>query len=136
MRSARKIGMQAGIAGGLLFVVHGSFPYVYSWPLIWPPLAGATACWLATREPGPDRLRAGLMAALTTAALAGLIVFVGWSVVMYVVLHTDIVPAARQSGAPGALTTAASIAAAASLGAISAVIAFLAGVLVLPVRYL
>lgn len=136
MRSFRRIVLEIGLAGGLLFVIHASFPYVQSWPLIWPALAGGTAFWLTTREAQPHRLTTGLGAALATGVITGVIAFVGLWVVVYVVLHTDIFPVIRQSGASRALIASASIIAiAATLGAIDIVVAFLAGVLMLPVRY-
>jgi hypothetical protein len=136
MHRFRRIVLETGIAGGLLFVIHASFPYVYSWPMIWPALAGATAFWLATREPKPHRLRTGLAAALATGVITGVIAFVGVWTVVYVVLHTHIAPSIRQAGAsPGFLASASIVAAAAVLGAIDLVVAFLGGVLMLPVRY-
>jgi hypothetical protein len=136
MRSFRRIVFETGVAGGLLFVIHASFPYVYSWPMIWPALAGATAFWLATRQPKPHRLATGLVAALATGLITGVIAFVGVWTVVYLVLHTDIAPAIRQNGASRGLIASASIVAiAASLGAIDLVVAFLGGVLMLPVRY-
>jgi hypothetical protein len=137
MRSFRRIVIETGVAGGLLFVIHASFPYVYSWPMIWPALAGATAFWLATREPQPHRLVTGLAAALATGVVTGVIAFVGVSTVVYVVLHTDIAPWIRQSGASrGLIASASIIAIGASLGAIDLIVAFLGGVVMLPVRYL
>jgi hypothetical protein len=133
VRSFRKIVLETGIAGGLLFTIHASIPYCYSWPMIWPALAGATAFLLATREPKPHRLVTGLGAALAAGVVTGVVAFVGVSTVVYVAVHT--VPSVRQIGAPGGLITAASVAAAAWLGAIDLVVAFLAGVLMLPVRY-
>ncbi|MGH7623562.1 MAG: hypothetical protein ACREMU_14565, partial [Gemmatimonadaceae bacterium] len=136
MQSFRRIVLETGIAGGLLFVIHASIPYVYSWPMIWPALAGATAFWLATRESQPHRLATGLAAALATGVIMGAIAFVGLSTVIYVVLHTDIFPAVRQSGASrGLVATSSIIAIAASFGAIDLIIAFLAGLVTLPVRY-
>jgi hypothetical protein len=136
VQSFRRIVLETGIAGGLLFVIHASFPYVYSWPMIWPALAGATAFWLATREPQPHRLATGLAAALVTGVITGVIAFVGVSAVVYVVLHTGIAPHIRQSGAsPGLIASASILALAASFGAIDLIVAFLGGVLMLPVRY-
>jgi len=136
MRSFRRIVFETGVVGGLLFVIHASFPYVYSWPMIWPALAGATAFWLATREPAPHRLATGLAAALVTGLITGAIAFVGLSTVIYVVLHTDIAPAIRQSGASrGLIASASIIAIAASFAAIDLIVAFLGGALLLPVRY-
>jgi hypothetical protein len=135
MRSFRRTVLETGIAGGLLFGVHASLPYVYSWPLIWPPLAGAAACWLATREPGPHRLRSGLAAALASGVLLGVIAFVVIATVVHVILNTDMVPSLRPSGAPRGLTAMVGTSVAASLGAIAVVLAFVGGVLMLPVRY-
>ena len=135
MRSFRRIVLETGIAGGLLFAIHASFPYVYSWPLIWPPLAGAAACWLVTREPRPHRLRSGLAASFTSGVIIGVIAFVVLSAVVYVVVHTDMFPAVRQSGAPKGLATAAGTLAAASLSAIAVVLTVVGGLLTLPVRY-
>jgi hypothetical protein len=132
-RSFRRIVLETGVAGGLLFTIHASIPYCYAWPMIWPALAGATAFWLATREPKPHRLATRLRAALATAAITGVVAFVGVSTVVYVAVHTA--PSLRQIGAPRGLITGASIAAAAALGAVDLVVAFLAGVLMLPVRY-
>ncbi len=79
----------------------------------------------------------GLAAALVTGVITGVIAFVGVSTVVYVVLHTDIAPSIRQSGASRGLIASASIVAVgASLGAIDLIVAFLGGVLMLPVRYL
>jgi hypothetical protein len=134
MRSFRKIVLETGIAGGLLFTIHACFPNSDSWPMIWPALAGATAFWLATREPNPHRLATGLGAALATGVITGVVAFVGVSTAIYVIVH--LAPSLRQIGAPRGLITAASIAAAASPGAIDLVVAFLGGVLMLPVRYI
>jgi hypothetical protein len=133
MQSVRKIVLRTGIVGGLLFVIHASFPYVYSWPMIWPALAGATAFWLATREPHPHRLRTGLVAAFATGVITGAIAFVGTSIVVYVALHTA--RSVRQTGVPPGLITSAGIIALAVLGMIDVVVAFIAGALMLPVRY-
>ena len=136
MWSFRKVVLATGIAGGLLFVIHASFPYVYSWPMIWPALAGATAFWLATREAKPHRLVTGLAAALTTGLITAAIAFIGVAAVIYVVLHTDIFPVIRQSGAPrGLLASSSIIAIAASLGAVDFIVASVAGLVMLPVRY-
>jgi hypothetical protein len=43
MRSFRRIVWWVGIIGGLAFTIHASFPYLESWPMIWPPITGATA---------------------------------------------------------------------------------------------
>ena len=135
MQSFRRIVLETGIAGGLLFVIHASFPYVYSWPMIWPALAGGAAFWLATRRPRAHRLRTGLGAALVAGLITGAIAFVGTSLVIYVVLHSDMVPAAQRSGASAGLATTASIAAVAALGLIDVIVAFIAGLIMLPVRY-
>ena len=119
-----------------MFDIHASFPNVYSWPMIWPALAGGTAFWLATREPKPHRLLTGLAAALATGLLMAAITFVGLSTITYVLLHTDILPSVRQAGAARGLITIASIAAiAVSLALVDLVVAVVAAVVVLPVRY-
>ena len=136
MPSVRRIVLLTGIAGGILFVIHASFPYVYSWPMIWPALAGATAFWLATREPGPHRLRTGLVAALATGVITGAIAFVGTSIVVYIALHSRAASSAvRQSGVSPGVITSASMIGLSVLGIIDVVVAFVAGALVLPVRY-
>jgi hypothetical protein len=136
MRSFRRIVLETGIAGGLLFVIHASLPYVYSCPMIWPALAGATAFWLATRETKPHRLATDVAAALATGVITGAIAFVGLSTVIDVVLHANIFPSIRQSGASRDLIASTSIIAiAASFGAIDLIVAFLAGPVPLPVRY-
>ncbi len=135
MRSFRRIVLQTGIAGGLLFVIHSSFPNVYSWPMIWPALAGGAAFWLATRRPQPHRLRTGLLAALTTGAITGAIAFVGTSIVIYVAMHTAAGGSVRKAGVSPGLVTSAGILALAVLGVIDVVVAFLAGALMLPFRY-
>jgi hypothetical protein len=135
MQSFRRIVLLTGIAGGLLFVIHASFPNVNSWPMIWPALAGAAAFWIATREPQPHRLRTGLAAALAAGVITGAIAFVGLSIVIYVVLHTDIARSIRQSGASPGLATSAGIIAFAALAAIDVIVAFIAGAIMLPVRY-
>jgi hypothetical protein len=140
MRSVRKIVLETGIVGGLLFTIHVCIPYCGGWPMIWPALAGATAVWLATREPGSHRWRTGLVTALLTGLLTGAIALVGISAVVYVVVHAGVVPAFRQNGAsfPGinaAVTGASIVAIAASLAAADVIVTFLGGVLVLPARY-
>jgi hypothetical protein len=140
MRSFRRIVLEAGIVGGLLFTIHASIPYSKSWPFIWPALAGATAVWLATRGPQPHRWRSGLAAALVTGVISGAIAFVGISTVVYVVVHTGIAPAVRQMGESSetimaSLTAATIVAIAASLAAIDVIVAFVGGVLMLPARY-
>ena len=136
MQSFRKIVLKTGIAGGSLFDIHASFPNVYSWPMIWPALAGAIAFWMVTREPRPHRLRVGLGAALATGLLLSALAFVGVSAVTYALLHTDIVPAVRQAGAArGLITVAGIVTIAVSLALVDLVVALLAAVLVLPVRY-
>jgi hypothetical protein len=103
--------------------------------MIWPVLAGATAFWLATREPNHHRLRAGLAAALATGAIIGAITFVGLSIEVYIITHTNLVPSIRQRGvSPGLVTSAATLGFAA-LGAVDIVVALIAGALMLPVRY-
>jgi hypothetical protein len=136
MNGFRKVVLETGIAGGLLFIIHASFPNVNSWPMIWPALAGATAFWLATREVHPHRWRTGLTAALATGALTGVIAAVGLSIIVYVILHTNILPSVREaSGQTRGLISASSMLAFVILGAIDFVVAFVGGVLMWPVRY-
>ncbi|HEY4136860.1 MAG TPA: hypothetical protein VGN65_00285 [Casimicrobiaceae bacterium] len=136
MQSFRKIVLETGIAAGLLFIIHASFPNVNSWPMIWPALAGAAAFWLATREPEPHRWRRGLTAALATGALTGAIAAVGLSIMVYVILHTNILPSVREAaGQSKGLISASSMLAFLILGAIDFVVAFVAGLLMWPVRY-
>jgi uncharacterized iron-regulated membrane protein len=136
MQSFRKIVLETGIAGGLLFIIHASIPNCDSWPMMWPALAGATAFWLATREPQPHRWRTGFAVVLATGLLTGVIATVGLVVMVFVLLHTDIAPSIREAGkaSPG-LIGSASIAAFVALGAIDFVVAFVGGVLMWPVRY-
>jgi hypothetical protein len=135
MRSFRSVVLGTGIAGGLLFAIHASFPNVDSWPMIWPALAGATAFWLATREPNRHRLRSGLAAALATGAIIGAITFVGLSIEVYIITHTNLVPSIHQSGVSPALVSSAASLGFAALGAVDVVVALLAGAVMLPVRY-
>ncbi len=140
MRSARRIVLETGVAGGLLFAIHVSIPNCGNWPFIWPALAGATAVWLVTRDARLHRWRTGLVAALATAVITGVVAFVGVSAVVYTVMHTGIAPALRQSGAspsgiPASVTAAITTGPAAALAAIDVIVGFLAGVPVLPARY-
>lgn len=135
-RSLRKIVLELGIVGGLLFTIHASIPYCYSWPLIWPALAGATAAWLTTRESQAHRWRTGLNAALLTGIIVGVIAFVGTSIVVYVALHTGMARSAvQQTGVSPRFITSMGMIALAMLGLIDVVVAFAAGALMLPVRY-
>jgi hypothetical protein len=139
-RNVRQTVIEMGIVGGLLYTIHVCIPYCGAWPMMWPALAGATAVWRATREPQPHRWRTGLVAALLTGIITGLIAFVGVAAVVYVVVHTGIAPIVRESGvsSPGlmaSVTVAGIIAIAAALAATDVLIAFLGGVLMLPARY-
>lgn len=133
MPSVRKAVLEAGIIGGLLFTIHVSIPNCGAWPWIWPVLAGATAVWRATHESQPHRWRTGLVAALGTGIVTGVIAFVGVATVVYVVVHTGIVPALRPTGV--SFPAAGIGGMAASLAATDVVVAFLGGVLMLPARY-
>ena len=136
MQSFRKIVLATGIAGGLLFIIHATIPNCESWPMIWPALAGAAAFWLATREPQPHRWRTGLTAALATGALTGAIAAVGLSIMIYVLLHTNIIPSVHEAAKQkGGLIASSSMLAFVILGAIDFVVAFVGGVLMWPVRY-
>jgi divalent metal cation (Fe/Co/Zn/Cd) transporter len=135
MRSFRSIVWRVGIVGGIVFAVHASFPNVYSWPMIWPPITGATAFWLATRQPAPHRLRTGLAATVAAAVIAGVVAFVGISIVVTVALHV-MHPTPAELGVPNKVVTAASIAALASLAGITIIEAIVGGIVALPVRHL
>jgi hypothetical protein len=135
MRSFRSIVWWVGIVGGIVFTIHASFPNVNSWPMIWPPITGATAFWLATRQPATHRLRTGLAATLAAALIAGVITFVGTSIVATIVLHV-VHPIPAQLGVSNGLITAATLAGLAALSGITVIAAILGGVLALPVRYL
>ena len=134
MRSFRSIVWWVGIAGGIVFAIHASFPNVYSWPMIWPPITGATAFWLATRQPTVHRLRTGLAATLAAALIAGVVAFVGISIVATIAIHV-IHPTPAQLGVSNGFVTAATLAGLAALSGITVIEAFLGGVLALPVRY-
>src|SRR4051812_23208944 len=128
MRSLRRLILETGIAGGLLFTIHVSIPYCGAWPFIWPALAGARAVWLAMREPQLHRWRTGLVVALATGVTTGVIAFVGVSAVVYTVLHTGIAPALQQNGvAPSGMATSINAAITAgpagALAAIDAIVA-------------
>lgn len=135
MRSFRSIVWWVGIVGGIVFTIHASFPNVYSWPMIWPPITGATAFWLATRQPATHRLRTGLAATLAAALIAGVIALVGISIVATIALHV-VHPTPAQLGVSNGLVTAATLAGLAALSGITVIVAILGGVLALPVRYL
>jgi hypothetical protein len=135
MRSFRSIVWCVGIVGGIVFAIHASFPNVDSWPMIWPPITGATAFWLATRQQAPHRLRTGLAATLAAALIAGVVAFVAISAVATIALHV-IHPTPAQLGVSNGLVTAATLAGLAALSGITVVEATLGGVLALPVRYL
>src|ERR1051325_1661082 len=139
-RSLRRIVLETGIVGGILFTAHASIPYSESWPMIWPALAGGTAVWFATREPHPHRWRTGLLAALLTGVVTGAIAFVGLSIVIYVAMHSGMAEAVRQrrvsAGLAAPLTVAGALAIAAGLAAADFIVGFLGGVLVLPARYI
>jgi hypothetical protein len=135
MRSFRSVVWWVGIVGGLAFTIHASFPNVYSWPMIWPPVTGATAFWLATRYPSPHRLRTGLAATLAAAVIAAGVAFIGFNIVVNVAIHV-MHPTPADVGVPNKLVSAASIVALAALAGISALAALVGGILALPVRYL
>jgi hypothetical protein len=140
MRSSQRIVLETGVAGGLLFTIHVSIPNCGAWPFIWPAFAGATAVWLATREPQLHRWRAGLVVALVTGVITGAIAFVGVSTVVYTVVHTGIAPALRQSaafpsGVPASAIAAITMGPAAALAAVDIIVGFLSGALALPARY-
>jgi len=135
MRRVHGIVWWVGIIGGLAFMTHASFPYVRSWPMIWPPITGATAFWLATRQPSPHRLRIGLLATLVAAVIAGVVAFIGLNIVVNVAIRV-MHPTPAQLGVPNKLVSAASLAALAALSGISILETLVGGILVLPVRYL
>lgn len=135
MRSFRSVVWWVGIIGGLAFTIHASFPYVYSWPMIWPPITGATAFWLATRHPSPHRLRTGLAATLAAAVIAGAVAFIGFTIVVNVAIRV-MHPTPAEVGVPNTLVSAASLAALAALAGISVLEALVGGIVALPVRYL
>ena len=136
-RSFRTIVIETGIAGGLLFAIHVSIPNCGNWPFIWPAVAGAAAFWLVTRLPKPRRLATGLRAALAAGVIAGVVASIGVSAIVYALLHTNLVPSIRQTGAAaGLIGTTTIFAIASSLGAIDIIVAFLGGVIMLPVRYI
>jgi hypothetical protein len=76
-----------------------------------------------------------LVAAFATGVITGAIAFLGTSIVLYVVLHTDMARSVRQAGVSPGLVTSAGIVALAVLGIVDVVVAFIAGALMLPVRY-
>jgi uncharacterized membrane protein len=135
MNSFRKIVVATGVAGGVVFAIHATFPGVNSWPMIWPAIAGATAFWLATRQAGPHRLRTGLAAAFATGVITGAITFIATSIALTWVVHTVAAPKIQQSGVSTGFVTSAGILGLAVLGAIDVVVAFIGGALMLPVRY-
>jgi hypothetical protein len=135
MRSFRTIVWGVGIIGGLALTIHASFPNVYSWPMIWPPITGATAFWLATRQPSPHRLRTGLAATLAAAVIAGVVSFIGFNIVVNVAIRV-MHPSPADVGVPNQLVSAASFAALARLAGISVLAAVVGGIVTLPVRYL
>jgi hypothetical protein len=135
MRSFRSIVWPIGIVGGIVFATHASFPNVNSWPMIWPPITGATAFWLATRQPAAHRLRTGLAATLAAALIAGVVAFVAITIVVTIAIHV-IHPTPAQLGVSNGLVTAATLAGLAALSGITVIEAILGGVLALPVRYL
>src|SRR5471030_1230516 len=120
MRSFRSIVWWIGIVGGIVFAIHASFPNVNSWPMIWPPITGATAFWPATRQPVAHRLRTGLAATLAAALIPGVVAFVGISIVVTIVLHV-MHPTPAQLGASNGLVTVATLAALASLSGITVI---------------
>lgn len=135
MRSFRSIVWWVGIIGGLLFTIHASFPNVESWPMIWPPITGAAAFWLATRQPSPHRLRTGLAATLAAAVIAGVIAFVGFNIVVNVAIRV-MHPNPTDVGVPNQLVSVMSLAALAGLAGVSVLAALIGGIVTLPVRYL
>jgi hypothetical protein len=135
MRSVRSIVWWVGIIGGLAFTIHASFPNVQAWPMIWPPITGATAFWLATRQASPHRLRTGLVATLSAAVIAGAVAFIGFNIVVNVAIHV-MHPTPAEVGVPNKLVSAASLLALAALAGISVLEALVGGIVMLPVRYL
>jgi hypothetical protein len=129
--------LETGIAGGLLFGVHVSIPNCGIWPMFWPVIAGATGVWLATREPSDHRMRDGLTAAVQIAVLLAAVAFVVVSAIVLIVLHTNLFPSIRQlaTAQQRSMATLAILPIAAALAGVDLIIAFVGGLLVLPVRY-
>ena len=100
MTSVRRVGIQLGLAGGLLFFLHALIPYSLSYPFIWPVLAGAVAGWRATTDVSAHRGRDGMLAVLIAGALVGLVAAVGLSITLLVLRPSiaDAVGPARAAG--------------------------------------
>ena len=95
--------------------------------MIWPPITGATAFWLATRQPSPHRLRTGLAATLAAAVIAGAVAFIGLNIVVNVAIRV-VHPSPTDVGVPNTLVSAASFAALAALAGISVLEALIGGI--------
>ena len=134
MTSARKVGIQVGIVGGLLFFFHALIPNSRSYPFIWPVLAGATAFWLAAPGPSTGRIRRGMLAALVAGAVVGIVGFVG-STITLLVLRRQLNAVADALGPSGPALAAS----AAELGflivaVLSVVATLIGGAVMIPFR--
>jgi hypothetical protein len=133
MQSFRRIVLETGIAGGLLFIAHTYSPE-HNFAAMWPFLTGAVAPWLATGLPAEHRLWTGLAAAVVAGVVAGAIAFVGISIVASLKVHFLHMHWEQpwQTG----LITATSLFAFAMIGVVAVVCAIVGGIVLLPVRYL
>jgi hypothetical protein len=133
MHSRRAVIWSTGILGGVVFAAHASFPRVYSWPMIWPVVTGATAFWLVTQNAGAHRLRSGLAAAFVAGLIAGTTAFIGTAISLLVLVHTGLL---AQGGVSGGFATSAGILGLAVLAVVVVVVALLGALFALPIRYL
>ena len=131
MTSARRVGIQVGLAGGLAFFLHALIPYSLSYPFIWPVLAGAVAAWMATTDVSAHRGRDGMRAVLIAGAVVGLVAAVGLSITLLVLRPSiaDAVGPARVTGAVSAAGLSF-----VSLTLVAVVATWIGGAVVIPFR--
>jgi hypothetical protein len=137
MPSLRSDEVRIGIAGGVLFFLHGLIDGSRSYPFIWPTLAGGAAFWVATRSARPHQLRRGFLAALTAGIVAALIGFVGASLTVLVAGRSDFRSIDATAGVRGRVFVALAAELGIAVACLVAVVAALAGgMLMAPVRRL
>jgi len=131
MTNIRRVGIQTGLIGGLLFLVHALVPYSGSYPYLWPVVTGAVAAWRATADVRTHRGRQGLLAVLIAGAVVGLVAAIGLSVALVGLQRTiaDLAGPARAAGAVAAAELSFLV-----LSLIAAVATWLGGALVIPFR--
>ena len=131
MTSARRVGVQVGLVGGLLFFLHALIPNSGSIPFIWPVVTGGVAAWRATRDAATHRGRHGMLAVLIAGAVVGLVAAVGLSITL-LVLRRTIADAVGPARSVGALSVAGL--AYVSLTLVAVVGTWIGGALVIPFR--